>query len=279
MKKALVAVAVGLAAVAVGVVPASATTTAVYSATPSTLPANMPSEGPEAYAFNQIGDEVALAGSARNLNVVTVTMSSWACQNGAWNTNDCGTTAGSTYKVPITLNLYNASSAQQDGTVRPGTLFASVTKTFNIPYRPSANPAHCTAANGKLGEWWNKADGKCYNGKAANVSWDFTSLGLTLPNDLVVGISYNTTHYGYNPVGESAACYGTSAGCAYDALNVGLNPDVRIGSKPYPGTVFQDTNNAGELCDSTPATGVFNLDSPTNACWGGYNPAIRITAH
>ena len=37
-----------------------------------------------------------------------------------------------------------------------------------------------------------------------------------------------------------------------------------------------NTSIAGNLCDGTPATGVFNQDSPTSACWRGYDPAIKV---
>ena len=42
-------------------------------------------------------------------------------------------------------------------------------------------------------------------------------------------VTYDTTHYGSNPIGEGAACFSSSAGCFYDSLNVGItldNPSV-----------------------------------------------------
>jgi hypothetical protein len=41
--------------------------------------------------------------------------------------------------------------------------------------------------------------------------------------DVVFRIAYNTTHFGYAPIGESASCYGTSGGCGFDSLNVALH--------------------------------------------------------
>ena len=67
-------------------------------------------------------------------------------------------------------------------------------------------------------------------------------------------------------------------GCPYDSLNVGLAPSVKVGSKPYPGTLFWNTSYAPFLCDWTPLAGEFNLDSPTSACWTGDIPAVQFKA-
>jgi ABC-type oligopeptide transport system substrate-binding subunit len=64
---------------------ASATTSTpavVYDSTVSPLPPSLPSEGPEAYSFAQMGNEVTLAGTNRVLNSATVTLTDWACQYG-----------------------------------------------------------------------------------------------------------------------------------------------------------------------------------------------------
>jgi hypothetical protein len=71
----------------------------VYNSIPNPLPGNVSSEGPEAYAFSEIGDGLALAGATGGkLNQVTVIMSSWACTNGNWTTSatPCVTKPGAT---------------------------------------------------------------------------------------------------------------------------------------------------------------------------------------
>jgi hypothetical protein len=45
---------------------------------------------------------------------------------------------------------------------------------------------------------------------------------VSLPDTVVYGIAYNTSHYGPNPIGEADACYTSSGGCPYDSLNIGL---------------------------------------------------------
>jgi hypothetical protein len=281
MKRAICALA-ALVAMAIAAAPASASTATVYDASYSgLLPGNLPSVGAEAYSFNEFGDQLTFDGTARTVNTIRVTMSSWACEQGTWFNHDCVTTPGDTFSVPITLNIYNQSVAGPNGTVVPGSLIAHVTKSFSIPYRPTANLQHCNNGNGKLGEWWSKADASCYNGKDHNISFNLKSLRLVLPDTVVIGIAYNTTDYGYNPIGQTA-CNTTEAGCPYDSLNIALGTSgVLVGSKQYPDTVFQDAVYAGDYCDggAVAQTNVFNLDSPDNACWGGYTPAIRVVAH
>ncbi len=272
MRRILVGLAIALVAVGATAGSAAAAATPVYDGSyAGTLPGNLPSVGAEAYSFKEFGDEVTFAGTARHLAAVRVTMSSWACQQGTWFNHDCVTTKGATFPVPITLNIYNKDTA---GT--PGSLITTVTKTFNIPYRPTANLNHCNGSN--LGKWWQSSSSTCFNGKAANISFNFKSLGLTLPDTVVFGIAYNTSDYGYNPIGTTA-CNSTEAGCFYDSLNIGLGTDgVITGSKIYPDTVFQNAVYQADYCDGTPTPGVFNLDSPTSTCWIGYTPAIQVKA-
>jgi hypothetical protein len=235
---------------------------AIYNSIPSPLPGNLASVGGEAYAFNEFGNAVTFSpGSPRDLSTVVVTMSSWGCFTGHWNSGDCATPRGATFSEPITLNIYQPST----DALNPGALIATVTKSFSIPYRPSAS-TNCTG-----GTWYNKSDSTCYNGLATNITFDFSS-HITLPDGVVYGIAYNTTHYGYAPIGEAATCYTSSGGCGYDSLNIALSQDptdVSVGSDPNPGTVFQNSPLGSEYCDGGLAgTGRFRLDSPTSACWG-----------
>jgi hypothetical protein len=243
----------------------------IYDSTVNPLPGNLPSEGAEAFAFNEFGDGITFAGTARGLTSVTVTLSSFACQSGNWFSGNCVTTPGATFTHPITLNIYNA------GNPLPGSQIASRTQTFTVPYRPSADNVNCTGAD--AGKWFDAASGQCFNGLAANVTFDFSSLNVVLPDSVVYGLVYNTTHYGPSPIGESAACFGTTAGCPYDALNIALAPVVTVGTKPFFNTLYQNSPIGAMYCDGGLAgTGTFRLDSPTNACWAGFIPAARFTA-
>lgn len=250
-----------------------------YDSIPTPPAPSLPSVGAEAYAFDEFGNEVTLAGSAP-ISKVTVTMESWACQSGNWYTDGtCTSRRGATFTEPITLNIYNPPAPGND---TPGSLITSVTQTFSLPYRPSSDTAKCPDGQ----TWYDPGTKTCYHGIAANIEFHLPP-NLTLPSTIVYGISYNTSHYGPSPYGESTACYSTSAGCAYDSLNVGLSQDptnVSVGSDVNPGTVWQNSPYGSEYCDGGAAgTSVFRLDSPSNSCWsvgsGGapyYVPAVRF---
>lgn len=227
---------------------------------------NIPSVGVEAYGFNQIGDEVLLRRRGVRLKSVAVQLSSWACQSGAWFTHDCATTPGATFRTPITLTLYHASSTDPNsGETIPGTMIVTVTKTFTIPYRPSASPK-CVGP--QAGEWFKTGQG-CFNGLAHTIGFTLKGRNLRLPKDVVWGVSYNSDNSGPEPL------HGT--GAPEDSLNVGLAPVVRAGHQRFPGGVFWDTRFAGNSCGSPFVTGGFNLDS-AGGCWAGDIPAAQFNA-
>jgi hypothetical protein len=231
---------------------------------------NIPSVGVEAYAFNQIGDEVILRRVAK-IKSVAVQLSSWTCQSGGWNTDDCVTTPGATYTTPITLNIYKASSTAgptdtHPGETTPGGLLATVTKTFAIPYRPSASP-HCTG--GDAGKWFKNGQG-CFNGLAHTIAFTLTGLKTKLPRDVVFGISYNSDHFGPEPI------HGTNS--PTDSLNVGLAPKVRAGHQRFPGGLFWDTSYPPNSCGPPFVPGEFNLDDAGGNCWTGQVPAVQFNA-
>lgn len=248
--------------------------TPIYDSTITPLPASLPSVGAEAYAYDEIGNEVTLASSASPLNNVVVTMESWACEYGNWYTaypatGHCLTNPGSSFSLPITFNIYAASNS---GT--PGSLIATDTQNFNIPYRPSS-----TAACGGTG--YVASDGQCYHGVAYNISFNFSSQNIVLPSDVVYGIAYNTDHFGYSPLGGSNS--------PADSLNVALTTEptnVTVGSDTNPGNIFLAQGagaSSSEITCTTPLpAGVFqeyNVSTATNSCGLGstYNiPAVQF---
>lgn len=156
------------------------------------------------------------------------------------------------------------------------------------PVSPSANATKCTGSS--AGAWYDRALGSCFDGLATSITFNLTSLNLSLPKNLVFGIAYNTSDYGYAPYGHSTACHSTPEGCPYDSLNIGLSQDptnLSSGNRPQPGTIFQNSPLAGEYCDGgTRGTSVFRLDSPGAPCWGvstsdeapWYIPAVEFNA-
>jgi hypothetical protein len=246
---------------------ANAADPSIYNNIPNPTAGNYPSQAFEAQSASEFGGQVQFAGTARSNPTITVLMSSWGCESGSWFNHDCLTTPGAKFSEPITLNIYNVGAGNS-----VGSLVATSTQTFNIPYRPSADNTNCTGA--QAGEWYSATDNSCYNGFATPIAFNLP--GTTLPNNAIISVAYNTTHYGYNPIGESTACYGTSAGCGYDSLNVALTYPPSTGSVPNPTDAYLNSTWTGAYCDSgVSGTGTFRLDS---GCWTGFQPAIQVTA-
>jgi hypothetical protein len=259
----------------------------VYDSTVSPLPGNLAGLGYEATQTSEFGNQVALGGTARQLNNVVVTMSSWGCQGGAWGNgygtaDACTTTPGATFSEPITLNIYSVGANNA-----VGGLLATDTHTFNIPYRPSASDPSDYSAQGCTvsgGQWYDSATNTCNNGLATNITFDLSAQNVVLPSNVIYGIAYNTSDYGATPYGDATACHATAAGCGYDSLNVGLDEDpanVSAGTDPNPGTVYWDTATASDYCDNgAGGTNTFRIDGAANTatCWdGGANTGWSVS--
>ena len=233
-----------------------ADTVIVYDATSNPLPPNLPSLGFQATQTSEFGDYVHLAGTNRALRTVTVTMSDWALNS------DYPSMSSDGWSHPITLNIYSAVTGT---TNTVGSLLATVTQTFTIPWRPVADPTCLTPTA------WRAGDGICYNGFAFNITFDMSSLNVTLPDDIIVGVAYNTQSYGASPIGAPGP---------YNSLNVGVLGSATTGLDDNVDRVFWNTLTAGNYTDGgAGGVGTFRED----AHWGpGYGDNgtvnIQITA-
>jgi hypothetical protein len=245
----------------------------VYSNIPSPLPNSLPAEGFEAAGAAEFGGAVHLAGSERSNPLVDVVLDSYGCETGTGAT--CQTTPGSAFSLPITLNIHQLNA---DGSV--GALVTSYTNTFEIPYRPSQNPA-CTGSSS--GEYMG-SDGACHPSIAVDIKFDLGGQRVTLPDDAVVSVALNTTLGGYQPQGTQFACHATTAGCGYDQLNLALVPSSTtpsIGAQPQPSTMYENT--ATRTANVNGTLNVFGPDVSDTASWGAgggafYQPAIEVSA-
>jgi hypothetical protein len=257
-----------------------AQTLSLYNSIPNPVPPNVASEGPEAYAFSELGDGFSLGPAGRTLFDVSVVLASWACVSGNWYSANCVTPPGSTYTLPITVNIYSVvSGSSLEGATpapAPGALLATMTKSFSLPYRPSTNATNC---NG--GAWYDTATQTCYDGLAAEITFDLQPLHVILPSQVIVGFSYNTTHYGPHPIGEGAACFSTTQGCFYDSLNISTDTNngyfQAIGQVLNVNGIFVDYTLANNACVNSATTAIFGLDA-SPGCWTGYHPEIQLTA-
>ena len=153
------AVAMAAAALIAAVAASSASAEVVYNNIPGTLPGNFASIGLAATSSTEFGGEIELAGTARSKPVVTVVMSSWACETGSWTEGNCQTPKPKKgFKVPVTVRIY-AAAELSEGPV------AEKTSMVKMYYRPSESPTHCAA-----GKWYDAASKECFHGYAFPVS-------------------------------------------------------------------------------------------------------------
>jgi hypothetical protein len=225
-----------------------------YNAIPAHVSENVPSVGFEATSTSEFGDAVGLSGKSRTATSMSVLFSSWGCQSGGGIT--CVTTPGATFDVPLTFTVYASDPA--------GTLcdvLAQVTEIVAMPYRPSAS-AQCTNSDGSInGKWFNSSDKGCYNGFSQTVTMGLPAIALT--DQVVWTVAYNTSDYGYAPIGHGTACY-AAGDCGYDSLNVGVQS---FPNAPFSGT---DLNEDLVFVNST-------WSGMTSDGWAGYRPLGAIT--
>jgi hypothetical protein len=272
VRVAMLAAAALLATAVFGVTAgaASAESEVVYNNLPETNPGNVVSEAFEATETGQFGGQVQLAGSARRNGTVMVAMSSWGCEHGSWTgTPECKTAAGGRFPETVTLNIHEVGPGNE-----VGPLLKSVTKTFNIPYRPSQNNRKCQSGGKPTGGWYNGALQTCFHGKYVRITFPVGK--FTWPEKAIVSVAYNTSDYGASPQ-RPQPCNSEPQGCGYDSLNVGLAEETApsVGSDPLMTSIYQDTKYAPYMCDGgAGGTGTFRLDE---GCWK-YQPLIRVKA-
>jgi hypothetical protein len=234
---------------------ASASGTVIYNSIPSPLPGNVPSQAFEATSTSEFGSQVEFAGAGLTKTKVSVGMSSWACQSGGAEDDTCVTALHAKFEWPVTLHVFAVGPGNTIGTQ-----VASLTKTFKMPYRPSASPK-CKGNGG----WYHM--GSCFHGKLFKIS--FMLKGVALPSKAIISVAYNTSDYGAEPQRSK-----TPAGGPYDSLNVGVTGTPSIGSQPQPDDAYLNSTWGGAYCDGgSSGTGTFRLDS---GCWTGNQPLIKV---
>lgn len=240
-----------------GVAP---TSPILYSSLPRTLPPDWWGLSYGGTGATEFGNKVNLASSAPLDNVV-VDLDSQACETGSGAT--CVTTPGATFNLPVTFTIYNQGSSA--GSV--GSVIATKTDTFAIPYRPSASPTACNAASNSIfagysndgTQWFDSATGSCYYGITDAITFNFgdISLGST---SVIYGISYDATDPG--------------PGQSLNVLETSETPSgsVTHGSDTDPGNLFVAASagnavggNGGEVTCSAVGTAFAEYGTAYNA--------------
>lgn len=262
---------------ALGITGSAFAQSVAYDSLPNPIPPNIASLGYAATSTSEFGDRIEFAnGASGALQSVTVLMSSWACQAGDWTTG-CTTTPGATYPHEITLNLYGIATDDLGLAPFPGSLIATQSVEFAIPYRPSSSPACADTVTWPTSDpahaayrWLDVTTDTCNSGLAFPITFDFVGDGVTLPKMVVYGISFNTANDGPGPLGVAGP---------YDALNVGAETnDSLVGTDVDPEGVFWDTSHAPFYCDGGAlGAGEFRLDDASDGCtWADSRPTARF---
>jgi hypothetical protein len=238
-----------------------------------------PSVAFEANGVVEFGDAVGLA-TGGDLQSLTVDFQSYGCSDsGHWNlggANACVTTPGASFTFPVNDSGITARIYALGPGDTVGAELASATFTGPIPFRPSADPVNCPNGDPIAGyeagsQWFDAATGQCLSSISVPIEFTFPA-GITLPSQVIWTVSFNTTHYGYAPIGEATACFASGPGCGYDSLNVGVKT---YANAPYSGT---DLNPDGVFWNvgpfGAPANPAGLASSPTG--WSGFLPLARI---
>jgi len=227
----------------------NAAPTTVFDNLPTTLPGNVASLGYQATQTSELGNQVTLAGTQRLMSSATITMSSWARRAEHPTVGDA-----TGFDLPVTMNFYGATS-----TYYPGAVLGSITQTFHMEWRPDG-------INSDGSGPWQGGNGNQWNGKAFNITFDLSSLNLTLPDTFVYGVAYSTGNYGSNPLGHGP----------WESLNYGLEgTSVSVGTDLDTDDLFWNTQTAGWYTDGGAAgTGIFRKDT----VWTGYAPMVQFKA-
>jgi hypothetical protein len=220
----------------------------VYSTLTSPLPYNVSSVGYQATRTAEMGDWISFQGGATNLETATILLSEWAKAS-----TYSASTSG--YEAPVTLNLFTVDSSS--GTAQPGSLIASISQTFLIPWRPEANA-------GCAGDGWMAADGSCWGGMTVPIVFNLG--GIAVPSEIIYGVAFDTQSAGNPPLGVPGP---------YNSLNLGLSTSAPVvGSKPAPGTIYWNTTSASYYSDGG-AGGTGTLRQDTN--WLPYSVAAEFS--
>ena len=260
-----------LGLVMVTTTPASAASEVIYDSMPSPLPANYRSVAFQAEQTAEFGDHVTLGATQRQLDSITVGLSSWACEAGNWSipsgSGSCVSTPGSTFTHPITLKIFAVNPS--DSTL-PGALLTSKTTTFAIPYRPTTDPVNCPPVFPATTTTKYLNGAVCSNGLGFTLDFDLSATHTVLPNDIIVTIAYNTDSWGASPLGVSGP---------YSSLNVGQSQVAPTVGAEDGSRAFWNTANAAYYGDGG-VTGTLRevLNSPQLGTYGGLLMTIRASA-
>ncbi|HUO10853.1 MAG TPA: hypothetical protein VM008_21300 [Phycisphaerae bacterium] len=223
----------------------------VFNNIPSPLDPNYPSIGYEATSTTQVGSEINVTGgSGQTLSSASVLLSDWATQ-----ANNPGYGDSTGFDQALTLNIYNTNGSNPS---LAGSLIGSVTETFHIAWLVP------TGTDG-VGPYYT-VNGVNYHGVAQTATFDLSSADITVPDQFIYTLSFNTQNYGTNPTGVSGP---------YNSLNFGLVSGApTVGSYANADDIFQASGWSGEYDNGAPqGLGVLQLDTG----WTDFQPGVSFS--
>jgi hypothetical protein len=159
----------------------------IYDGVQDPLPPAIYSVPFQAGGISSFGDYIRFSSVDQPITAVNVTMATGAMNPGAMDPSG--------WLHEITLNFYQVNLSNPSSP-QPGSLLLSTTEEFLVPWKP--------------GDY-------AFAEMPFNIQYDFSALGLTLPEEIMYSISFNTETYGSTPIG---------VGGPYNSLNVGLNTSL-----------------------------------------------------
>jgi hypothetical protein len=217
--------------------------------------------GVEPYELFQAGDYLIFAGVDRHLANVSVTFITYAYQSEYMSFgNDSG------WDEPVTLTVYQVGPNDAYGFPTLGLFVFSVVQTFLIPWRPEPTTPNCTS-----NKFLDPSTGLCSNGLVFTITFQLDLIPLTVPDQIVLGIAYNTADYGPAPYGSPGP---------YDDLAQVFWGNVTTGTRGSPTASWFNTLSLVFYCDNSLGINLFRPDEncPTVNNWAGYAPQFLIYA-
>ncbi|NDD67797.1 hypothetical protein EBZ35_09160, partial [bacterium] len=210
------------------------------------------SHGFEAQNTTELGNVVALAGTARKLDTVTITMVTHA-KSADWASLYAANNSG--WYHPIMLTVWKSDASE---------ILATKTVSTLIP-------------------WSQPAPG--YSGMAFNIAFDFSSENITLPNTVLVSVAYNTQNDGFQPMGTAGPYnslnYGTFDFAPFVGTDVNPGSVMRVFSSDKDIIVFETAPGWNDRTPMMEITATEATSSPYDdwiASYGytvGSSPALR----
>ena len=210
------------------------------------------SHGFEAQNTAELGNVVGLAGTARTLNTVTITMVTHA-KSADWQAMYQANSAGWYHSIMLTVWKADASE-----------ILATQTISTLVPW---ANPD------------------PNQSGTAFNVGFNFASENITLPNTVLVSVAYNTQNDGFSPIGTAgpynALNYGTFDYAPFVGTDVTPGAVMRVFSEDTETIVFETAPGWNDRTPMMEITATEASQAPYDvwiASYGytvGASPALR----